>query len=218
MLTKLQKIALIAVPALMTVGFTQIPTKQAPTSFQIAAATPRVGETAPDFTAIDSNGKSHSLSDFKGKIVVLEWTNNQCPFVRKQYEPGNMQKLQKAAKDKGVVWLSIISSAPGKQGYVNAQEANTLTKNRNAVPTAVLLDADGKIGRLYDARTTPHMYIIANNKLAYMGAIDSISSSDTGDIPKAKNYVTTALNELLSNKPVSTPVTQPYGCSVKYNK
>ncbi|MBD2775571.1 thioredoxin family protein [Iningainema tapete] len=184
---------------------------------KIAAAPLRVGQPAPDFTGVDSNGKSHRLSDFKGKVVVLEWTNHQCPFVKKHYDSGNMQKLQKSANGKGVVWLSINSSAPGQQGNVNGAQANELTKSRGAAPTAVLLDSDGKIGRLYNARTTPHMYVIASNgTLAYMGAIDSISSSDQADVPKAKNYVSAALDTVSKGQKVDPSVTQPYGCTVKY--
>ncbi len=183
----------------------------------VAAAPVRVGQPAADFTGVDSNGKTHRLSDFKGKAVVLEWTNHQCPFVRKHYESGNMQKLQKQATGKDVVWLSVISSAPGQQGNVSGTQANDLTKNRGASPTAILLDQEGKIGRLYDARTTPHMFVIApNGTLAYMGAIDSISSSNKADVGKAKNYVSSALDEVLKGQKVSTSATQPYGCTVKY--
>jgi len=184
---------------------------------QIAAAPMRVGQSAPNFTATDSNGKSHQLSDFKGKTVVMEWTNHQCPFVRKHYESSNMQKLQKQATGKGVVWLSVVSSAPGNQGFVDGKKANDLSKSRSASPTAVLIDADGKLGRLYSARTTPHMFVIApNGTLAYMGAIDSNPSSKPGDISGAKNYVTSAVDAVLKGQKVDPAVTQPYGCSVKY--
>jgi peroxiredoxin len=187
------------------------------TSTQASATVARVGEAAPDFTAVDSNGKTHRLSDFKGKTVVLEWTNHECPFVRKHYESNNMQKLQKAATSDGVVWLSVVSSAPGQQGNVDGQKANDLTKSRNAAPTAVLLDAEGTIGRTYSARTTPHIFVIApDGKLAYAGAIDSIPSANKADISKADNYVTAALNAVKNGQPVSNPTTQPYGCSVKY--
>ncbi|KAF3886698.1 MULTISPECIES: thioredoxin family protein [Nostocales] len=182
------------------------------------AATPvRVGSPAPEFTATDSNGKSHKLSDFKGKTVVLEWTNHQCPFVRKHYESNNMQQLQKAATTKGVVWLSIISSARGQQGYVTPQEANQLTKSRNANPTAVLLDPSGQIGRLYQARTTPHMFVIdSKGVLQYAGAIDDKPSTNTADIKSSKNYISDAVNSVLQGKAVANSTTQPYGCSVKY--
>lgn len=178
----------------------------------------RPGAAAPNFTGTDSNGQTRSLSDFKGKVVVLEWTNHQCPFVNKHYGTGNMQKLQKEATSKGVVWLSIVSSAPGQQGYVTGSQANDLTKSRNAVPTAVILDSEGKIGRLYNARTTPHMYVIGQDgTMMYMGAIDDAPSSQTSDVQKANNYVRTALEEVLNGRSVSKSVSQPYGCSVKYS-
>ncbi|MBM0742046.1 thioredoxin family protein [Phormidium sp. CLA17] len=184
---------------------------------QIAAAPVRVGQPAPNFTATDSNGKTHQLSNFKGKTVVLEWTNHQCPYVRKHYESSNMQKLQKQATGKGVVWLSVVSSAPGNQGFVDGKKANDLSKSRKASPTAVLIDADGKLGKLYSARTTPHMFIIApNGTLSYMGAIDNNPSSEPKDVGTAKNYVTSAVNAVLKGQKVDPAVTQPYGCSVKY--
>lgn len=188
------------------------------TTFSMAAnARVSVNQPAPDFTAVDSNGKEHRLSDFRGKTVVLEWTNHDCPYVRKHYDSGNMQALQKTATGKGIVWLSIISSAPGKQGHVSGAEANRLTSSRNAAPTAVLLDESGEIGRLYGAKTTPHMYIIDDGgELVYMGGIDSIPSSDTNDIARATNYVDVALNALSSGQPIEDAVTRPYGCSVKY--
>ncbi|GAB1543445.1 thioredoxin family protein [Scytonema sp. NUACC21] len=182
------------------------------------AATPvRVGSPAPAFTATDSSGKSHKLTDFKGKVVVLEWTNHQCPFVRKHYESNNMQRLQKEATGKGVVWLSVISSAQGQQGYVTAQEANELTKTRKASPSAVLLDSSGQLGRLYQARTTPHMFVIdGNGVLQYAGAIDDKASTNTADVKSAKNYVSDAVNSVLKGQAVANSTTQPYGCSVKY--
>jgi hypothetical protein len=182
-----------------------------------AVAAPKVGAPAPDFTVTDSQGKTHSLSQYRGKPVVLEWTNHDCPFVVKHYKSGNMQSLQKAASEKDVVWLTLISSAPGKQGHVSGAKADELTASRNAAPAAVLFDPDGKVGRAYDARTTPHMYIIdPKGALVYMGGIDSIPSADPADIPKATPYVKVALDEVLAGKPVSDPVTRPYGCSVKY--
>ena len=185
----------------------------------IAQAAPlRINELAPDFRGIDSNGATHNLSDFSGKVVVLEWTNHQCPFVRKHYGASNMQTLQAEATDQDVVWLSIISSAPGQQGYVTAAQANELTASRGASPTAVILDPDGQIGRLYSARTTPHMYVIdPQGNLRYMGRIDNIPSADPADIAGATNYVRAALNSLQAGQPVETTVTQPYGCSVKYS-
>lgn len=183
----------------------------------IANAAVYVGKPATDFTGVDSDGKQHSLSQYKGKTVVLEWTNHDCPYVRKHYGSNNMQNLQKQATDAGIIWLSIISSAPGKQGHVSAAKANELTQNRNASPTAVILDEQGEIGRLYGAKTTPHMYIIdPTGKLVYMGGIDSIPSSNPADIPAATPYVKIALKSLADGKPIADNVTRPYGCSVKY--
>ena len=182
-----------------------------------AIAAPKIGDPAPDFTLTDSNGKSQALSAYKGKYVVLEWTNNECPFVVKHYKSGNMQSQQKELTGKGVIWLSIVSSAPGKQGNVDGAKANELTKSRGASPTAVLLDPAGDVGRKYDAKTTPHMYIVApDGKLIYMGGIDSVPSSDAEDIAKATPYVKVALSEAMAGKPVSNTSTRPYGCSVKY--
>ena len=183
-----------------------------------AYAAPEVGKPAPDFSAVDSNGKSVSLSDYRGKIVVLEWTNDGCPYVKKHYSSGNMQSLQKDETSKGIVWLTVISSAPGAQGYVDGAAANELTKSRGAAPTAVLLDPDGKVGHLYDARTTPHMFIVnADGTLVYMGGIDDKATTNEADIGSAKNYVRAALGEVLAGKPVEQAVTRPYGCSVKYS-
>lgn len=177
-----------------------------------------INQPAPDFTAVDSYGKTHSLSQYRGKTVVLEWTNHDCPYVRKHYQSGNMQSLQKAATGDGVVWLSIISSAPGKQGHVSATRANELTSKRNASPSAVILDENGDIGRLYAAKTTPHMYVIdPDGILVYMGGIDSIPSSNQDDIDRATNYVRVALQSLSNGKPIAENVTRPYGCSVKYD-
>ncbi|MFY9643255.1 MAG: thioredoxin family protein [Rhodomicrobium sp.] len=182
-----------------------------------AHAAPEAGRPAPDFSAVDSNGKTLKLSDFRGKIVVLEWTNDGCPYVKKHYGSGNMQSLQKDAAAKGAVWLTIISSAPGKQGYVDGPAANELTKSRGAEPTAVLLDPEGAIGHLYDARTTPHMFIVnKDGTLVYMGGIDDKPTSNLDDIQGAKNYVRAALDEVLAGKPVTEAITRPYGCSVKY--
>ena len=182
-----------------------------------AQATPRIGEPAPDFTLSDSNGKSQTLSAYRGKYVVLEWTNNECPFVKKHYGSGNMQSQQRELTGQGVVWLSVISSAPGKQGFVDGATANELTKSRAASPTAVLLDPTGKVGRQYEAKTTPHLFVVApDGKLIYMGGIDSIASSDASDIAAATPYVKVALREAMSGKPVTNPSTRPYGCSVKY--
>jgi peroxiredoxin len=177
----------------------------------------RVGEAAPDFTGTDSSGQTHKLSQYRGKYVVLEWHNQGCPYTKKHYESGNMQKLQKDWTAKGVVWLSVISSAPGKQGYVTASEENDYLKRMNAAPTAVLLDPEGELGRMYGAKTTPHMYIIdPQGRLIYNGAIDDRPTADQSDIAGAKNYVSQALEEATAGKPVSTAATTPYGCSVKY--
>ena len=175
------------------------------------------GKLAPEFTAIDSNGKSHKLSDFKGKTVVLEWTNDGCPYVRKHYSSGNMQAIQQDATDKGVVWLSVISSAKGEQGFVDGVGANKLTVDRKAKPTAVLLDPEGTVGRAYGAKTTPHMYIIdGSGKLVYNGAIDDKPTSNVTDIKSARPYVKEALAAVAEGKAVAIAATRAYGCSVKY--
>lgn len=182
-----------------------------------AGAALEIGAPAPAFTGVDTSGKRHALSDYRGKPVVLEWTNHDCPYVRKHYRSGNMQQQQRAATGQGTVWLSIISSAPGKQGHVTSAQADALTASRNAAPTAVILDEKGDIGRLYGAKTTPHMYIVdVDGDLAYMGGIDSIPSTDPADIAKAAQYVPQALSQLKDGEPVAPAVTRPYGCSVKY--
>jgi peroxiredoxin len=181
------------------------------------AATPDIGKPAPLFTAVDSNGKSWSLADLKGKVVVIETTNHDCPYVRKHYTARNMQTQQREAAAKGVIWLTSASSATGEQGYVTADQANTLTRSRDAAPAAVLLDPQSKIARAYGATVTPHMYIIdASGLLVYKGGIDSIPSADTADIAKAKQYVRVGLDEVLAGKPVTDASTRPYGCSLKY--
>ncbi len=183
----------------------------------ISAYAARVGQQAPDFTGIDSNGKSHTLSQFKGKYVVLEWHNHDCPYTMKHYESGNMEALQKAWRAKGVVWFTVISSAPGKQGYVTAAQENAYLHKMGADPTAAILDPTGAIGRLYDAKTTPQMYIIdPTGKLIYDGAIDDHPTTDISDVKSSKNYVSAALTEAMSGHPVETAYTRPYGCSVKY--
>jgi Redoxin len=180
-----------------------------------AQATP--GKPAPVFTAIDSNGKSVNLVNFKGKTVVLEWTNHDCPYVRKHYGSGNMQALQAEADSKDVVWVSVISSAPGMQGFVSGLEANALTDSRKAKPTAVVLDPKGTIGRAYGATATPHMFVIApDGTLAYSGAIDDKPTSNPSDVPKARSYVKDALAAVAAGKPMSPAQTRSYGCSVKY--
>lgn len=180
-------------------------------------ANPQIGQPAPAFSGIDSSGKTQTLADYRGRNVMLEWTNHDCPYVRKHYGAGNMQALQREAADKGVVWLSIISSAPGKQGHVSAAEADALTRDRDATPHAVILDPDGEIGRLYAARTTPHMYLIdGEGTLVYMGGIDSVPSSNPDDIARAEPYAQQAMHQLLAGEPIGKAVTRPYGCSVKY--
>ena len=182
-----------------------------------AMAAPTVGQPAPSFVAVDSKGQQHKLADFKGKVVVLEWTNHECPYVQKHYKSSNMQNLQKQAKGAGVVWLSVISSAPGEQGHVAGARADELTASRSAAPTAVLLDPQGDIGKSYDARTTPHMYVIdANGVLRYAGGIDSIGSNKPADIDKADPFFKTALESVVKGDNVAQPVTRPYGCAVKY--
>jgi len=183
-----------------------------------AVAAPQIGQPAPEFTLTDSNGQSHNLSDFKGKFVVLEWLNHGCPFVQKHYDGGNMQGLQKEYTGKDVVWLSIASSAPGKQGHMSPEETNKTKEEKDAAPTAVLIDADGTVGKLYDAKVTPELYVInPEGTLVYMGAIDDKKSVDAADVAGAKNYVKQALDEALAGNPVSEPATEAYGCSVKYN-
>jgi peroxiredoxin len=183
--------------------------------FAFAAA--EVGAPAPDFSLKSADGKEVKLSDYAGKNVILEWTNHECPFVVKHYGSGNMQNLQAKYTGKDVVWLSIISSAPGKQGFVDAAKAQSLTQERNAKPSAVLFDPSGEVGKAYDAKTTPHMYIVNKaGELVYAGGIDSIQSANPEDIKKADNYVEMAMAEVLAGKEVSKSVTRPYGCSVKY--
>jgi peroxiredoxin len=182
-----------------------------------AFATSDPGKPAPAFSAVDSNGKTWSLAELKGKVVVLETSNQDCPYVRKHYNSTNMQTQQREATAKGVVWLTVASSAPGEQGFVTAAQANDLIKTRNAAPTAFLLDPQSRIARAYGATVTPHMYIIdASGMLVYKGGIDSIPSSSVSDVPKAKQYVRVALDEVLSGKPVTDASTRPYGCTLKY--
>ena len=176
-------------------------------------------DSAPEFELSDSYGNEISLRSFIGKKVVLEWTNHGCPYVAKHYETGNMQSTQEFAKEEGIIWLSIVSSAPGTQGYVSSDEANALTITRKASPTHVLFDPTGEVGRIYDAKTTPHMYIINEEGLMkYQGAIDDAGGRGfmSRDLLKAKNYVKESLREMGNGEEISSPVTKPYGCSVKY--
>lgn len=182
-----------------------------------ALAAPEIGKPAPDFTATDVHGQPFKLADQKGKTVVLEWTNSKCPFVIKHYETGNMQKLQKDATEKGVVWVTINSSAPGRQGHVSNAEAIKIMQQAGAAQTVQILDESGEVGKAYGASTTPHMFVIdAEGTLVYMGAIDDNSSPKHETVEGAKNYVAAALASLEAGQPVETAVSQPYGCSVKY--
>ncbi|MCK7525518.1 MAG: thioredoxin family protein [Ignavibacteriales bacterium] len=177
----------------------------------------KLNEIAPNFKLVDSNGKEHSLSDYSGKLVVLEWINYECPFVKKHYDSKNMQTLQEKYTKEGVIWLTICSSAESKQGNFTNDEINSRSKKHNAKFTAYLVDTDGKVGKMYGAKTTPHMYIInKDGKLVYAGGIDDKASTDLEDIKGAKNYVSLALDELLAGKNVSVQSSKPYGCSVKY--
>ena len=182
-----------------------------------AAQEAEVGKPAPDFTLTDTYNHARHLHDYLGKTVVLEWTNHECPYVKKQYGGGAMQALQKEATGQGVIWLSIVSSARGEQGFTDIGQANAVIAQTGAAATARLLDFDGAVGRLYGAKTTPHMFIIDKNGiLAYAGAIDDAPSTDPATLVNAKNYVRAALADLAAGQPVATPLTNPYGCSVKY--
>ena len=182
------------------------------------AATAKVGQSAPAFAAVATTGQTVSLADQRGKLVVLEWTNHDCPYVRKHYESANMQALQREATGQGAVWLTIISSAPGTQGHVSPREADQLTTSRKATPTAVLLDPTGVVGKMYGATNTPHMYVVDRaGVLVYAGAIDDRPTSRQSDVPGANNYVRAALQSVAAGQPVKTPVTRAYGCTVKYS-
>lgn len=188
----------------------------APTS---AFASADLGAVAPAFAGTDSHGKSWSLAELKGKVVVLETTNVDCPYVRKHYNSGNMQTQQREAAAKGVIWLTVAASAAGMEGYVTADQANAIVARYKAAPSAVILDPQSKIARAYGATVTPHMYIIdAQGTLVYKGGIDSIVSTDVDDIPKATQYVRVALDQVLAGKPVAQASTRPYGCTLKYGR
>lgn len=185
------------------------------TTLPLAAAT--IGAPAPGFELVDSTGKTHRLSDYAGKTVVLEWINHGCPFVVKHYDSGNMPALQQAAAGEGIVWFSVCSSAPGTQGHASPEEWARLNSQKKSAAAAVLIDEPGTVGRLYGARTTPHMYVIdGSGTLVYAGGIDSIPSADIADIARAENFVTAALADLRDGRAVANPSTKPYGCSVKY--
>ena len=184
-----------------------------------ASDIPPVGSAAPDFSAPDTHGKAQSLSQYKGKYVVLEWFNPECPFVKKHYGSDNMQKLQAEYTGKGVVWLTIDSNAPGTEGNLSPDQAQKVMSSWKTKQTALLLDPDSKVAKLYGAKNTPNMVVInPEGKIVYEGAIDSKASPNPADIPESTNYVKVALEESLSGKPVSNPNTKPYGCSVKYAK
>jgi len=180
-------------------------------------AEPAIGAPATDFSARDASGRIVWLHDFKGKTVVLEWNNPGCPFVKKHYSSGNMQKAQAAAAADGVVWLTINSGAPGQQGHMDGRQAQAFVTAEKAKPAHYLLDPLGLVGKAYGAKTTPHMYVIdKTGRLVYRGGIDDKPTADAADIPAARNHVMAALGELKAGKPVSVPDTRPYGCSVKY--
>ena len=172
---------------------------------------------APEFQGVDSNGVQHTLSQYRGKYVVLEWANQGCPYDQKHYLSGSMESLQREWTAKGIVWLSILSSAPGQQGFVSPAQENDYLRRMKAAPTAALLDPTGAIGHLYDARTTPHMFVIdPAGKIVYQGAIDNRPTPDQADLKGADNYLADALTAALAGRSVAVPVTRPYGCSVKY--
>jgi len=186
-------------------------------ALSLSAYAVKVGDPAPDFNATDSNGQTHKLSEYHGKFVVLEWTNNNCPFTKKHYSSGNMQNLQKEWTAKGVVWLTVLSSTPGGDGYMTAPAENAYIQRVHAAPTAALLDPCGALGNEFEARTTPDMYVIdPSGKLIYSGAIDDHPTTDPSDIPNSKNYVSLALTQAMSGQQVAVTYTRPYGCSVKY--
>ena len=189
------------------------------TGVTLYAAEAVIGEKAPGFSLTDTSGNERTLSDFDDKYVVLEWLNHDCPFVRKHYDSGNMQKLQKTYVEKDVVWLSICSSAPGKQGYYEPEAANQLTEDKGAAPTAVLLDPDGTVGKQFGAKVTPHMFVIdPEGVLIYQGAIDDIPSPRSSDVAVAHNYVAGVLDAAMSGVAIERTSTKPYGCGVKYKK
>ena len=184
---------------------------------RFAAASAKTGSPAPPFTLVSSNGPSVTLEALRGKVVVLEWTNHDCPYVRKHYDTQNMQGLQKEASGQGISWLTIISSAPGTQGHVTAAQANALTASRSAAPTAVLFDPTGVVGKAYGATNTPHMYVITKDgTLVYAGAIDDKPTTRRSDVQGAHNYVRAALAAVAAGQSVKEPVTRAYGCTVKY--
>lgn len=208
---------LLALLAATTLMMVTTPTNATTAPAETPAKGAEIGKPAPAFTATDSNGKAHTLSDFIGKTVVLEWTNHECPYVRKHYDTNNMQDLQKDATGKGVVWLSIVSSAQGKQGYTTGEEANKIIAKEKSAETARLLDPTGAIGTVYGASTTPHMFVIdPQGIVVYAGGIDDQPSVSHSTVKTAKNYVKAALDDLAAGKPVAVATAKPYGCNVKY--
>ena len=212
----------IAVTALVLVLVARAATPVSPggDSQGSAGHAARVGQSAPTFTGKDSRGKTVSLDQYRGKYVVLEWTNLTCPFTKKHYDSGNMQALQQEWTAKGVIWLTVLSSSPAhaSDGYLTAAQENEHIAQAHAHPTAAILDASGEIGLLYGAKTTPHMFVIdPQGKLIYAGAIDNRPTTDTADVKTAKNYVSAALTEAMAGQPVETVSTRPYGCAVKYD-
>ena len=204
----------MAAAALLTAGLLVSCAEQA-VAFDTPA--PEVGKAAPAFSVADTNGQTHSLEQYRGKWVVLEWLNHGCPFVRNHYDTGTMQALQKKYAAEGVVWLSIVSSAPGKQGHYSNERANELTREKDAAPHAVLIDETGTIGRAYQARTTPHMFVIdPDGEIVYMGGIDDTATTNADRLKTAQPLVDIALGEAMAGKPVTVASSQPYGCNVKY--
>lgn len=208
--------AVVAVSA-AAVGFASISAASPSPDSHALYASARVGDPAPGFTLTDTKGQTHSLSEYAGKYVVLEWTNHQCPYVAAQYRSGNMQAVQKWAVDHHVVWLTVVSSAPGSQGYVTPEQGEALLKTQHSFATAKLLDPDGTVGHAYGAKTTPDMMVIdPKGVLIYSGAIDDKASTDDADLKTAHNYVKAALEEAMNGEAVKVPTSQPFGCSVKY--
>jgi peroxiredoxin len=212
---RLKQIALFAaLPAALVLTATMLPPDASSNESDPEAV---VGEQAPDFTLEGTDGKTYTLSDLEGEYVVLEWLNFQCPYVGKHYGSGNMQKLQKKYTEKGVKWLSVVSSAPGKQGHYPPKKMNAMNKKRGGHQTAILMDESGKVGRTYGARTTPHMYVInPEGELIYKGGIDDKPTIDEADIKTATNYVSAALDASMNGEKVETKKAPPYGCSIKY--
>ena len=208
----------MAVPSLLTLALIVAAACAQESGAQVSThPAPVVGQAAPAFNAVDTYGKQHALSQYRGKWVVLEWLNHQCPYVRKHYDNNVMQALQKKYVDQGVVWLSVVSSAPGNQGHFPNDKANALTKEKGASPTAVLIDESGTVGHTYHARTTPHMFVInPQGTLVYMGGIDDKPTARAADLQGARPHVDIALQEAMAGKPVTVATSKPYGCNVKY--